>query len=63
MNGDLISRYALYKACIIYADGYIQIANWSHDKYGHAWWFFVDGEYATGVTHFMPLPKPPKEDV
>ena len=48
--------------CIIHADGYIQIADWSHDKYGLAWWFFVDGEYETGVTHWMPLPEAPKEE-
>ena len=46
--------------CLIYADEHIEIADWSHDKYGLAWWFFVDGEYATGVTHWMPMPEPPK---
>ena len=46
--------------CLIYADEHIEIADWSHDKYELAWWFFVDGEYETGVTHWMPLPEPPK---
>lgn len=49
-------------SCLIYADEHIEIADWSHDKYGLAWWFFVDGEYETGVTHWMPLPAPPKEE-
>lgn len=47
---------------LIYANGDIETACWTHDKYGLAWWFFVDGEYAIGVTHWMPLPEPPKEE-
>lgn len=46
--------------CLIYADGDMEMACWTHDKYELAWWFFVDGEYETGVTHWMPLPEPPK---
>ena len=48
---------------LIYANGDIETACWTHDKYGLAWWFFVDGEYAIGVTHWMPLPEPPKDKV
>ena len=47
--------------CLIYADGTIELADWSHDKYGLEWWFYVDGEYETGVTHWMALPEAPKE--
>ena len=47
---------------LIYANSDIETACWTHDKYGLAWWFFVDGEYAIGVTHWMPLPEPPKEE-
>ena len=47
--------------CLIYADGTIELADWSYDKYGLEWWFYVDGEYETGVTHWMPLPEAPKE--
>lgn len=52
---------AVVSPCLIYADGWIQVADWSHDKYGNDWWFYVDGEYDPEVTHWMPLPEPPKE--
>lgn len=42
--------------CLIYADGCTSVADWSHDKYGDDWWFYVDGEYDPEVTHWMPLP-------
>ena len=48
--------------CLIYADGCTNVADWSHDKYGDDWWFYVDGEYDPEVTHWMPLPEPPKEE-
>jgi hypothetical protein len=32
------------------------------DKWCALPWFFVDGEEETGVTHWMPLPQPPKEE-
>lgn len=48
--------------CLIYADGCTNVADWSHDKYSDDWWFYVDGEYDPEVTHWMPLPEPPKEE-
>lgn len=48
--------------CLVYADGWTQVADWTHDKYGNDWWFYVDGEYDPEITHWMPLPEPPKED-
>ena len=51
----------MYSACLVYSDGYIQVACWSHDKMGWDVWFYVDGEYDPDVTHWMPLPEPPKE--
>lgn len=50
------------KGCLIYADGYTCAADWSCDRYGDDWWFYVDGEYDPEVTHWMPLPEPPKEE-
>lgn len=32
------------------------------DKWSVLPWFYLDGEQETGVTHWMPLPEPPKED-
>ena len=46
--------------CLIYADGYTCVAEWSHDRRGDDWWFYVSGEYDPEVTHWMPLPQPPK---
>lgn len=48
--------------CLVYADGQIEVVDWSHDKYGNDWWFYVDGEYEIGVTHWMLLPEPPSEE-
>ena len=32
------------------------------DKWCALPWFYLDGEQETGVTHWMPLPEPPKEE-
>ena len=32
------------------------------DKWCALPWFYVDGEQETNVTHWMPLPTPPKEE-
>ena len=52
----------LYDMCLICADGFIEVATWALDKHKMCTWFFVDGEYEVGVTHWMPLPEPPKEE-
>ena len=49
-------------ACLVYADGRTQVADWTHDKWGEDWWFYVDGEYDPEITHWMPMPEPPKEE-
>ena len=48
---------------LVYAYHRIYVADWSYDKWTDNWWFYVDGEHEPGVTHWMPLPEPPKEDV
>lgn len=53
---------AVITPCLVYFDGDTYIADWSHDKYDNDWWFYVEGEYEPLVTHWMPLPEPPKEE-
>lgn len=50
-----------YTGYLVYANGYYQVADYTTDKYDNFPYFYVNGEYEPGVTHFMPLPKPPKE--
>ena len=46
---------------VCYEDGIVVMADWSHDILGN-WWFYTDGEYDIDeITHWMPLPEPPKE--
>lgn len=52
----------IYSACLVYSGGYIQVADWSHDKMGWDVWFYVGGEYDPDVTHWMPLPSAPADD-
>lgn len=48
---------------ICFGDSEIEIADFvMGDKWSALPWFFTDGEQETGVTHWMPLPKPPKEE-
>lgn len=47
--------------CAIYANGYVQAAEWHKYSWADSWWFYVDGEYEEVVTHWMPLPELPKE--
>ena len=50
-------------AVICVGDNGMGIADFvSGDKWCVLPWFYVDGEQETGVTHWMPLPTPPKED-
>lgn len=59
---ESLPEKGVYKACLAYANGFIVVAEWSCNKFGYDWWFHVDGEYEPLVTHWMPLPEPPKEE-
>lgn len=50
-----------YNGYLVYADGYYEVADYTTDKFDCVPYFYVNGEYEQGVTHYMPLPKPPKE--
>lgn len=50
-----------YNGYLVYADGYYQVADYSTDKFDNLEYFCVHGEYEPNVTHWMPLPEPPKE--
>lgn len=43
-----------YTGYLVFSDGYIKVADYTCG-------FYVEGEYDPNVTHYMPLPKPPKE--
>lgn len=45
--------------CLVLSDGIVEVGCWSHDKFGNGEWFYVNGEYEIGVTHWMPIPEPP----
>ena len=48
---------------LCFGDNGISIAAFvAGDKWCVLPWFYVDGEQETGVTNWMPLPEPPKED-
>lgn len=49
-----------YNGYLIYANGYYEVADYTTDKFDNSPYFHVNGEYEPGVTHFMPLPEPPK---
>ena len=51
-----------YTGYLVYSDGYIRVADYTTDKYDNIPYFHVDGEYDPDVTHWMPLPEPPKEE-
>lgn len=51
-----------YNGYLIYADGFYEIGDYTTDKFDNLEYFHVDGEYEPGVTHYMPLPDPPKND-
>ena len=53
-NGYLI--YGIYDG-----NGYYEVADYTTDKFDNVPYFHVDGEYEPDVTHYMPLPEPPKE--
>lgn len=51
-----------YNGYLVYADGYYEVADYTTDKFDNVPYFYVDGEYEPDVTHWMPLPAPPKEE-
>lgn len=51
-----------YPGYLVYANGYYDVADYAIDRLGNGPSFHVDGEYEPDITHYMPLPKPPKEE-
>ena len=51
-----------YNGYLVFANGYYEVADYTTDKFDNIPYFHVDGEYESDVTHWMPLPKPPKEE-
>ena len=51
-----------YNGYLVYANGYYAIADYAKDKYDNVPYFHVDGEMEPDVTHYIPLPPPPKEE-
>lgn len=45
-----------YTGYLVYANGYLEIADYTTDKYDNVPYFHVDGEYEPDVTYWMPLP-------
>ena len=52
-----------YNGYLVYANGYYEVADYTTDKFDNVPYFHVNGEYEPNVTHWMPLPQPPKKDV
>lgn len=51
-----------YNGYLVYANGYYEVADYTTDKFDNVPYFHVNGEYEADVTHWMPLPEPPKEE-
>ena len=51
-----------YNGYLVFANGYYEVADYTTDKFDNVPYFHVNGEYEPTVTHFMPLPEPPKEE-
>ena len=51
-----------YNGYLVYANGYYEVADYTTDKFDNVLYFHVNGEYEPDVTHYMPLPEPPKEE-
>lgn len=55
-----------YLGYLVYANGYYHVADYVADyaigRLDNEPSFHVDGEYEPDITHWMPLPKPPKEE-
>ena len=50
-----------YNGYLVFANGYYEIADYSEDRLDGVPVFCVNGEYEPDVTHWQPLPDPPKE--
>lgn len=60
---DDLPAHVIDSFLVCYDDGFVGIADWSHDLWKNDWWFYTDGEYdIDGITHWMPLPEAPKEE-
>lgn len=58
---DLTPGHPDYQGYLVYADGHVHVADYMTGRlYEARPWFYIDGEYAPSVTHWMPGPKPPK---
>ena len=51
-----------YNGYLVYANGYYEVADYTTDKIDNVPYFHVNGEYDPDVTHWQPLPEPPKEE-
>ena len=51
-----------YNGYLVYANGYYEVADYTTDKFDNVPSFHVNGEYEPDVTHYMPIPTPPKEE-
>ena len=49
-----------YNGYLVYANGYCEVADYTTDKFVNIPHFNVNGDYEPDVTHWMPLPHPPK---
>lgn len=46
---------------VIYVQGVVSVGSYLGDFRSDPVWAYADSETAYGVTHWMPLPDPPKE--
>jgi len=51
-----------YNGYLVFANGYYEVADYTTDKFDNVPYFHVDGKHEPDVTHYMPLPTPPKEE-
>lgn len=51
-----------YNGYLVFANGYYEVADYTTDEFDNVPYFHVNGEFEPNVTHFMPLPEPPKEE-
>ena len=51
-----------YNGYLVYTNGYYEVADYMTDKFDNVPYFYVNLEYEPDVTHYIPLPEPPKEE-